>query len=187
MLSRISRHSARTVQRLAPSLPSLPAAAPRPSLPMARPCASPVVSAPVRAVSTRPFRASRSLGDWHQFKDPKTGEFKYRNIFTDEITDKMPSAYLAWDAPRESGMMGALRNDRIEWLERLGRKYNWRTYLIFFGVIGAIAGAEIMWTRHNAPTEEEASVDKEVARRVQEARARAVAENQASHRRMHHQ
>ena len=54
---------------------------------------------------SRGFHASRALRDWHQKYDPKTGEFYYYNIFTEETTKIQPNEYLPYDAKQESPLM----------------------------------------------------------------------------------
>jgi len=127
------------------------------------------------------LRGTARVRDWHQRKDPKTGEITYYNVFTKEVTTVVPERFLAHDAAQESGMTRFFRYDQIGNFGALGSSVNWRVMAIFFGVIGVIIAAEIYTTKSNEPTPEEEVVDREIARRIQEDRSRMLAENQAAH------
>ncbi len=113
MFSRTVRavsNSARRLETLAPkarvsptaSLVAAPAVAP---VSLSRTLTTGTNASVVYAQPVRMMKMTRVLRDWHEKRDPKTGEFYYYNIFTEEITKTRPREYLAWDTPKESPMM----------------------------------------------------------------------------------
>jgi hypothetical protein len=180
MLSRFARAATIAGKTAAPAAASAVAAL-TPRVASTASLMAPLAISPARAHSSLAFRGSRAPRDWHQKKDPKTGELSYYNIFTKETTTVMPREYLAHDAVQESPFMRFVRNDQLGRLGSLGQNVNWRITGIFFAVMFAIIGAEVYSSRSNAPSEEEGIIDREMARRIQEDRDRIIAENQAMH------
>lgn len=140
-----------------------------------------LVKPPVLVVA-RHFRASPVPRDWHQKRDPRTGEFYYYNIFSEEVSKVQPREYLPWDAPQESPLMRFFRTDTFA--DRKGRGPSIYYWAMFGGIIGCL----MLWDYMHPPgeteeqkrlrllTADDKAVAAETQRRLQEVRLKLRSE-----------